>query len=197
MKLSKKVTIKFPSYKDENGNIVKPLDKTFDEISLTYCDSPDQKKYYLHVQELEHYGTIFLFEDTTYEGLSPITRDIAEEYLKLLMGDDPQSYLQTFLPRTLEDDPDGPGTILSGMFGALGIKSSPTCSCKRHAIEMNTRGPEWCEQNLSTILSWLREESSKRNLPFIESIASLIVKRAINKSKRLLAKKNNEQPIST
>jgi len=53
---------------------------------------------------------------------------------------------------------------------------------------MNTNGPEWCEENMGTILNWLQEESTKRKLPFIRSVAKLMVQRAINRSRRLLAK---------
>jgi hypothetical protein len=56
---------------------------------------------------------------------------------------------------------------------------------------MNERGVDWCETNLPVILSWLKEESEKRHLPFIETIASMIVKRAIKTSRRLL-KNNND-----
>jgi hypothetical protein len=53
---------------------------------------------------------------------------------------------------------------------------------------MNIRGPEWCLNNLDTILAWLKEESAKRSLPFVETIAKLMVKKAISKSQRLLKK---------
>ena len=65
-------------------------------------------------------------------------------------------------PPTLESVPNGAGSILSGMISAMGIKSTPNCSCKRHALEMNTNGPDWCEENLGTILDWLNEEAQKR-----------------------------------
>jgi hypothetical protein len=80
------------------------------------------------------------------------------------------------------------------MISSLGIKSTSNCSCRRHALEMNEKGPDWCDQNIPTILSWLKEESSKRNLPFIEMVAKAMVQRAINKSRRLMAKEqSNEQ----
>jgi len=85
-------------------------------------------------------------------------------------------------------DPDGPGSILSGMIASMGIKTTPTCSCKRHAIEMNEKGSDWCEQNMPTILKWLKEESAKRNLPFVETVAKIMVSRAIKTSRRLKAK---------
>lgn len=97
--------------------------------------------------------------------------------------------LQKLMPRTLDSDPDGPGTILAGMFGAMGIKSAPNCSCKAHAIRMNAEGNDWCEANIGTILDWLRQEATKRKLPFIEAAAKAMVKKSIAKSRRLLAKK--------
>ncbi len=50
---------------------------------------------------------------------------------------------------------------------------------------MNRNGIDWCEQNISTIVGWLKEESAKRKIPFVESLASLVVKRAIRTSKQL------------
>jgi hypothetical protein len=76
------------------------------------------------------------------------------------------------------------------MISTMGIKSTPNCSCRRHAIEMNEKGNDWCEQNLPTILGWLKEESAKRSLPYIESVASMIVKRAIKTSRRLIKQSN-------
>jgi aminoglycoside N3'-acetyltransferase len=76
------------------------------------------------------------------------------------------------------------------MLGSLGIRSAPTCSCKRRALEMNFRGPDWCEQNIDNIVGWLEEEAKKRRLPFIKTVAKLMVQRAISKSRRLLAKAN-------
>lgn len=188
MKLGKTVSIRHPSYINEHNELVRGEITTFDQLNITYCDSPFAKKYYLHISELGAYGVYFLFEDDIYNALSPISRDVADMHFKARLGDDPQSFLQSLFPKTLDDNPNGPGTILSNMLGVIGIKASENCSCKRHAIEMNIRGPEWCLSNLDTIISWLKEESSKRNLPFIETIARLMVKKAISKSQRLLQK---------
>lgn len=188
MKLGKTVSIKQPSYIDENNELVRGTILTLNELNITYCDSPFSKKYYLHISELEAYGIYFLFEDEIYDALSPISKDMADMHFKARLGDDPQFFLQSLFPQTLDDDPNGPGTIFSNMLSVIGIKASENCSCKRHAIEMNIRGPEWCLNNLDTIISWLKEESAKRNLPFIETIAKMMVKKAISKSQRLLKK---------
>lgn len=96
-------------------------------------------------------------------------------------------------PATLEDFPNGPGTILSKMLSKIGIKSTPNCSCRRRAMEMNTRGPEWCAQNIDTIVGWLREESEKRKLPFVDFAGKLLIQRAIKISKKNL--KQQEKPV--
>jgi hypothetical protein len=87
---------------------------------------------------------------------------------------------------TLEDFPNGPGTILSKMLSKIGIHSTPNCSCRRRAMEMNTRGPDWCAENMDTIVGWLREESEKRKLPFVDFAGKLLIQRAIKVSRKNL-----------
>lgn len=89
-------------------------------------------------------------------------------------------------PQTLEDFPNGPGTILSKMLSKIGIKSTPNCSCRRRAMEMNTRGPDWCAENIDMIVGWLREESEKRKLPFVDFAGRLLIQRAIKLSRKAL-----------
>lgn len=89
-------------------------------------------------------------------------------------------------PQTLEDFPNGPGTILSKMLSKIGIHSTPNCSCRRRAMEMNTRGPDWCAENIDTIVGWLREESERRKLPFVDFAGKLLIQRAIKVSRKAL-----------
>lgn len=89
---------------------------------------------------------------------------------------------------TIMNDPTGPGTFLSKMLEKIGIKSSPNCSCKARAYKMNEMGPDWCEQNIDTVVGWLREEATKRKLPFVDFAGKLLVKRAIKLSRAALAK---------
>ena len=89
-------------------------------------------------------------------------------------------------PETLEDFPNGPGTILSKMLAKIGIKSTPNCSCRRRAMEMNKKGPDWCAENIEMITGWLREESEKRKLPFVDFAGRLLIQRAIKVSRKAL-----------
>lgn len=189
MKLDKPVTVQASPFTDQKTNkIVTPPPLTLEELNVTYYDQPHLKVIGAQIDRVPQQLTLFF--GPTYDELGDDrSLSIFRKRLKEMLGDDPQSFLQNLFPKTLESDPDGPGSILSGMISTMGIKSTPNCSCRRHAIEMNTNGPDWCEENIGTILSWLEEEAKKRNLPFVRTVAKVMVQRAISKSRRLVAKK--------
>jgi len=78
----------------------------------------------------------------------------------------------------------GPGTELKKLLSLAGITATPGCKCNGRARVMDTKGPDWCEANLDTIVGWLREEATKRNLPFVDMAGRLLVKRAIRNARR-------------
>jgi hypothetical protein len=78
----------------------------------------------------------------------------------------------------------GPGTELKKLLKKIGITATPNCSCNARAREMDARGPDWCEANLDTIVGWLREEATKRKLPFVDMAGRLLVKRAIRNARK-------------
>jgi hypothetical protein len=81
----------------------------------------------------------------------------------------------------------GPGTELKKLLKKVGITSSPTCSCNARARKMDieeAREPGWCEAHLDEIVGWLREEATKRKLPFVDMAGRLIVRRAISNARR-------------
>ena len=80
-----------------------------------------------------------------------------------------------------------PGTALKSLLAAIGFVTAPGCSCQRRANEMDTRGCDWCEANLDTIVVWLREEAEKRGLPFLDVAGRLLVRRAIRNARRAAA----------
>ena len=57
------------------------------------------------------------------------------------------------------------------------------CPCAAHAALMDQNGCAWCEENLDTIVSWMREESARRGVIFIEKAARFLAKRAIAKAR--------------
>jgi hypothetical protein len=183
MNLDEEIIIQPPPFTDHNNKLIEPKPLVFKTLNVTYSDNPSSKTVFAQIQSIPN--RILLISPEEYDRIGDYTQQQIETILKSKLGDNISVSLRKLFPPTLEEHPNGPGSILAGMFSTLGIKSSPTCSCKRHAIEMNAKGNQWCEDNLSTILSWLKEESTKRKIPFIESLASLVVKRAIRRSKQL------------
>lgn len=185
MKLNEIVTIYPPPYTDQNNQLINPPPLVMDELDVTYHDNPAAKIVSATIKNIP--GSFMIVNGIDYEKLGDVSRSVLEKLLYESIKDDTAQKLRSKFPKTLEENPNGPGTILTNMISTMGIKSTPNCSCRRHAIEMNEKGPDWCEENISTILSWLKEESAKRHLPYIESVASLVVKRAIKTSRRLMA----------
>lgn len=183
------VTLKPAPYTDNNNQLVTPEAITVTELDVIYHDHPKNKAIYATINGLP--GTFLLLGGDSYDEVPFMTKEALQEQLLSVLGPDIQASLQAQFPKTVEQDPDGPGTILTNMIKSIGITSSSNCACRRHAIEMNEKGNDWCEQHIDTILSWLKEESKKRNLPFVEFVAKSMVQRAIYKSRRLKAKKES------
>jgi len=78
----------------------------------------------------------------------------------------------------------GAGTELKKLLKLIGITASPTCGCNAKAKAMNENGLEWCKSNMDTIVEWLKEEATKRNLPFFSYGAKKLVKFAINRAEK-------------
>lgn len=192
MKLDKPITLIPAKYTDQNTNkIVEPPPIKLESLDIIYLDNPLTKQYYIAIMHLPN--NIVLFFGDEYDKNPDITKDQAHKKLLEMSNGNLEKFLQDQFPKTLEDDPFGPGTILASMFSAIGIKSSPTCSCRRHALEMNKNGIEWCEENIDTICSWLKEECEKRRIPYVETIAKMVVNKAINKARKYRNELNNDK----
>lgn len=183
------IVITPPPYSDQSGKVTQPADIVLSELKVTYMDTPHNKVIQARIEGIPN--IITLISGETYEQIGDWTQQQIEDGLKLLLGSEPAKYLRALFPKTMEEDPNGPGTVLSKMIKSLGIVMSDSCSCRRHAIEMNTQGNDWCEQNIDTVVGWLREEANRRGLPFVDMIGKLMVGRSIKKSRKLLA----NQPV--
>lgn len=49
---------------------------------------------------------------------------------------------------------------------------------------MDRQGVEWCEQNIDTIVGWLREQAHARGLPFFDAVGRMLVRRAIRNARQ-------------
>jgi hypothetical protein len=88
----------------------------------------------------------------------------------------------------------GPGTELKKLLAGwpFRIVAKPTCSCNAKARAMDAGGCDWCEENLDTIVGWLREEAAKRKLFFVDLAGRMLVKRAIRNARK--AGQSSEPP---
>ena len=87
------------------------------------------------------------------------------------------------------DPPSGclAGTALKALLATIGITADNNCSCNARAREMDARGCDWCEENIDTIVGWLRDEATKRGLPFLDAAGRMLVRRAIRNARRAAA----------
>ncbi|MFZ4778512.1 MAG: hypothetical protein ACOYM3_24340 [Terrimicrobiaceae bacterium] len=79
----------------------------------------------------------------------------------------------------------GVGTLLKSTLAKFSIEAGPGCQCNARAAQMDQLGPDWCEAHLELIIGWLKEEATRRRLPFFPPAARLLIRRCIAKSRRL------------
>lgn len=183
MRLDQEITIYPPPFTNANGEITNPQPLVLQELNVSYVDNPTNRFVNAIIPGIP--GPVVLAKGDEYDALGEYTSAQIEQLFRDKLGPDPAKILRSIFPKTLEENPNGPGSILTGMLSSIGIKSTSNCACRRHAIEMNDNGPDWCEQNIDKILSWLKEESVKRKLPFVESVAKIMINKAISKSREL------------
>jgi hypothetical protein len=82
----------------------------------------------------------------------------------------------------------GPGTELKKLLKLVGITATPNCSCNARAAKMDQEGVEWSEAHLDEIVGWLREEATKRGLPFVDMAGRVLVRRAISNARKEAAR---------
>jgi hypothetical protein len=95
----------------------------------------------------------------------------------------------------------GPGVELKKLLKKVGIVATPNCSCNARARKMDeeeAKEPGWCEAHLDEIVGWLREEATKRSLPFLDAAGRVLVKRAISNARKAEARRAKEaQPAES
>lgn len=76
------------------------------------------------------------------------------------------------------------GSALKSILARLRIRPAAGCGCEDHAMMMDFRGCDWCEQNLDTVVGWLQDGARKFGLPAPAPVARMLVKHAIRKARR-------------
>lgn len=138
---------------------------------------------------------IIKMEKSAYENMCTHRKYTVEETLPCLIKADPNGTIKDrdgneksaevyYLDNDHEKFPHshGAGAELKKMFSLVGIKSTPTCSCNARALQMDSKGIKWCQDNKEEILGWLEEEATKRKIPFVKFGADCVVNLAIKKA---------------
>jgi len=76
------------------------------------------------------------------------------------------------------------GTQLTKLLEFFFQVPTKSCKCQSRADHMNAMGNDWCEENIETIVEWLKEEASARGLPFISTVGRILVRRAISNARK-------------
>jgi hypothetical protein len=84
----------------------------------------------------------------------------------------------------VEREVSGPGSELMAILHRLGFRATPGCKCRQRAETMDRMGCDWCDANVPLIVGWLREEATKRGLPFLDAAGAMLVRRAIKNAKK-------------
>ena len=87
------------------------------------------------------------------------------------------------------------GTALSELLSGppFFIEKKTGCRSGDHKRIMDSWGCEKCEERIDTISSWLREEATKRGMPYFDAVGKILIRRAIVLAKR---RENNEEDVS-
>ena len=86
--------------------------------------------------------------------------------------------------RVVNDNFGTSGTHLHRLLSAFGFDATSQCKCTARVARMNEMGNDWCEENIETIVGWLKEEASNRGLPFLNAVGRMLVRRAIANARR-------------
>jgi len=107
--------------------------------------------------------------------------DIPEGYEQI-----PKTKSVTLQPVVRVDITTGPGTelkkLISWFIWNKNINNCGTCATREQ--RMNRWGPDKCQQNILTIIEWLRESAVKHGYPFSERIAAALIRKAIDNSRK-------------
>lgn len=71
------------------------------------------------------------------------------------------------------------GTHLKALLRWARLEADSACKCSERAALMDAWGCDECERRLDEIVGWLREESTRRGLPFVDAVGRMLVSRAI------------------
>ena len=89
-----------------------------------------------------------------------------------------------FLRQVATSEPHGPGTELKKLISWFYVPDDSKCKCKDRINKMNRWGPDKCEENIDTIMRWLKHSATINSVPYVESAVRVLVWVAIRKARK-------------
>jgi len=185
MKLNQTITVNPPPVISVIGETVTQSPVVLNELFLTFTDNVQDKTISVKINNIPMPITLWSGEE--YINIGDWTQAQAEEKLTEILGENPELVLRSLFHKTLAETPKLPGTVLAYMVQVFGFAISDSCSCKKILLEMNSKGNDWCAQNIQYIIDAIKLESTNRRMLIVDNSFSILVNRAIKKSRRLLA----------
>jgi hypothetical protein len=78
----------------------------------------------------------------------------------------------------------GPGTELKKLISWFYSPDKKKCKCASRIAKMNAWGPDKCEENIDTILRWLKHSATINSVIYVESAVRLLVQLAIRRARK-------------
>lgn len=149
-----------------------------------YTYHPKSMQYLCYVRQIPGGQPIVLYDYRSFKG--SISIDDARKKLMEIFGDDMESFfieqtIEYYIPKLfkLEDFPDGMGTaIYNKLMGENTIEKDNSMYLD-YCNYLNVKTPEWCLDNIDTIIEKFRRISVKTNLAFVDFVGKKIIEQCI------------------
>jgi hypothetical protein len=83
----------------------------------------------------------------------------------------------------------GPGTELKKLIAWFYSPEKKNCKCPTRIAKMNKWGADKCEENIDTIMRWLKHSATINSILFVEPAVRLLVWLAIRRARKKCSKK--------
>lgn len=186
MKLKKPVIIRSIAYKINNKSI-DSNSIVLNELDVIYHIRQKTKTITASIKHIPK--TIILALPSYYEAIeSQISLSFLDQLLANKLGDDPQQTIDDLFPFSLNNNPYGVGSVFLRLISKYGIKIDANCKCLAYLNQMNKNGHQWCKSHKAEILDRLQKESINQQITFDNNVATKLLLRACDISKKLIDK---------
>jgi hypothetical protein len=123
------------------------------------------------------------FQNNPPKTEAELAERLAEAMAKLPRIAPPSRQGVSAAPKGESPRPQGPGSVLAGLFKLLGFKQEGGCGCAEMQAKMNAWGVEGCREHQDEILGFLETKAKAQGIPFARLAAKVALETALLKSR--------------